>query len=77
MKVVITKHLGQYIAGSVVQVSTFGGGGYVFAAKNGQNIDIVADGNGTISCSVFDEHPDFPSYLIYECVDASGNINFR
>lgn len=77
MKIVITKHLGQYIAGSVVPVSAPGGGGYVFAAKNGQDIDIVADGNGTISCSAFDKHPDFPTYLIPECVDVSGNINFR
>lgn len=74
MKVVIHKHLGKYISGGVVPVDMLGGGGYVFAVKdeNG-NVDIVADGNGAIMCEMLEDYPDFPAYLISECVDEGGN----
>lgn len=73
MKVIITKHLGKYIAGSVVPISAPGGGGYVFAAKDEDDIKVLADGNGVIMCSAFKDYPDFPAYLVSQCVDESGN----
>lgn len=76
-KIVINKHLGKYIEGSVVPVSTLGGGGYVFAVKTNDGIEVLADGNGTISCESFVNYPDFPSYLVSECIDESGNLVTR
>lgn len=73
-KVVINKHLGKYIGGSVVPVDMLGGGGYVFAAKEDEKIIVLADGNGAIMCKSFEDYPDFPSYLVSECVDDTGNI---
>lgn len=73
MKVVIYKHLGKYISGGVVPVSTLGGGGYVFAVKDEVGaIEIVADGNGAIMCAMLDNYPDYPSFLIPECIDEKG-----
>ncbi|MBN1168427.1 DUF333 domain-containing protein [Candidatus Woesebacteria bacterium] len=69
MKVVIFKHLGKYIEGGVVPVSAPAGGGYVFAVKDNGEVKIVADGNGVIMCSLFEDHPDFSTYLIPECFD--------
>ncbi len=77
MKVVINKHLGKYISGSVLPVSGDAGGGYVFAVKDNGKIKVLADGNGAIMCSYFDDYPDFPSYLIPECVDVSGQLMSR
>lgn len=77
MKIVIYTHLGNYIEAGVVPVSTPGGGGYVFAAKEDGNITIVADGNGAILCNSFDEYPDFPTYLVSECIDEQGNAVSR
>jgi len=77
MEVKINKHLGNYIEGSVVPVSTPGGGGYVFAAKEGDMVKIVADGNGAIMCSYLEDYPDYPSYLIPECINSSGNTVTR
>lgn len=78
MKVVIYKHLGGYISGGVVPVSAPAGGGYVFAAKDDSgNIKIVADGNGAIMCSMLEDYPDFPVYLIPECIDKEGNATTR
>lgn len=74
MKVVIHKHLGKYISGSVVPVSAPAGGGYVFATKDESgNIQILADGNGAIMCTMLESFQDFPAYLIPECIDESGN----
>ena len=73
MKVVIYKHLGRYIAGGVIPVSAPAGGGYVYAVKDGDEIKVLADGNGAIMCDSFDKYPDFPSYLVSECVDLDTN----
>lgn len=73
-KVVIHKHLGKYISGGVVPVDMLGGGGYVFTVKDDSgNIKIVADGNGAIMCTMLEDYPDFPTYLISECIDETGN----
>jgi putative hemolysin len=74
MKVTIHKHLGRFISGGVIPVSGLGGGGYVFAAKENDEIKIVADGNGVIMCTMLEEYPDYPAYLISECVDETGNL---
>jgi putative hemolysin len=77
MKVVIHRHLGKYIAGGVVPVSVPAGGGYVFAVKENDEIKILADGNGAIMCEMFEDYPDYPTYLISECVDATVNSILR
>lgn len=74
MKVVIYKHMGKYIEGGVVPVSEPAGGGYVFAVKDGGEVKVLADGNGIIMCSSFKDYPDFPSYLVPQCIDAGGEI---
>ncbi len=73
-KVVINKHLGKYIGGSVIPVSGLGGGGYVFALKEENEMIIIADGNGSIMCGSIESYPDYPTYLIPECVDEAGKI---
>ncbi|MFH1295480.1 MAG: DUF333 domain-containing protein [bacterium] len=73
MKVVITNHFGKYIGGGVVPKTEPAGGGYVFAVKKENEIKILADGNGAIMCSWLKNYPDYPTYLIPECIDATGN----
>ena len=43
----------------VLPVSTFGGGGYVFAVKDDGEVKVLADGNGVIMCSFLEDYPDF------------------
>ena len=74
MKVIIHKHLGKYIAGGVVPISAPGGGGYVFVVKENDEIKIVADGNGIITCSMLAAYPDYPTYLISHCVNEKGEL---
>ena len=69
MQVVIKTHLGDEIEAAVVPVSVPAGGGYVFAKKVGNKMEIVADGNGSIMCSMLVDYPDFSTYLIPQCVD--------
>ncbi|MFA6982150.1 MAG: DUF333 domain-containing protein [Patescibacteria group bacterium] len=72
MKVVIKKHLGKYISASVVPITADVGGGYVFAVKDNDEIKILADGNGAIMCTSFDEYPEFSTYLVPECINEEG-----
>jgi len=67
--VVINKHLGKYISGSVNPNEPIGGGGYVFAVKDGDTVKVLADGNGIIACSAFKDYPDFSTYLLPSCHD--------
>lgn len=69
-KVVIKKHLGEYIEGMVIPVSEVAGGGYVFAVKEDGVIKILADGNGTLMCEYFAEYPEFSRYLVPSCYDS-------
>jgi hypothetical protein len=69
MKVEITTHLGNEMGGMVVPVSAPAGGGYVFAVKGEDGMEIVADGNGVIMCGLLENYPDFSTYLISECFD--------
>lgn len=73
MQVVINKHLGKYIGGGVKPTVADVGGGYVFAVKEDGVVKVLADGNGSIMCSSFEDYPDFPSYLVAECIDNEGN----
>ena len=64
--VTVSTNDGKYASG---MVAASGGGGYFFAAKVSNVWEIVADGNGTISCSSLTKYPDFPKNLIPECYD--------
>ena len=76
--VVINKHLGKYISGSVNPNEPIGGGGYVFAVKDGDTVKVLADGNGIIACSAFKDYPDFSTYLLPACYDeVAGDIVTR
>jgi hypothetical protein len=66
LNVTISTNDGTYVAGSV---GGEGGGGYFYAEKVNGVWEIVADGNGTISCSIFTKYPNFPKTLIPECYD--------
>ncbi|GIW69920.1 MAG: hypothetical protein KatS3mg101_0667 [Patescibacteria group bacterium] len=78
MKVVIQKHFGKYIGGGVVPTIPGVGGGYVCAVKEDGAIKVLADGNGSIMCRSFKDYPDFPSYLVPECLDEiTGTIVWR
>lgn len=65
---------GKYASGGV---SAQGGGGYFFAAKVNDKWEIVADGNGVISCSSLVKYPDFPKTLIPECWDDKTQKNIK
>jgi len=65
---------GKYASGSA---TSSGGGGYFFAAKVNGVWKIVADGNGTISCSSLKDYPDFPATLIPECFDETTGKSIK
>lgn len=69
MKVMIKTHLSDEIAGSVVPLTESAGGGYVYAKKINGEMKIIADGNGSIMCSMLADYPDFSTFLIPQCVD--------
>lgn len=78
MQVLIKTHLGDEIEASVIPVSAPVGGGYVFAKKINDEMKIVADGNGSIMCSMLTDYPEFSTYLIASCVDdLSGKLILR
>jgi hypothetical protein len=67
---------GKYASGSV-NSQNGGGGGYLFAAKVNGVWQIVADGNGAITCTSLTAYPDFPKSLIPECWDQTTNKNVK
>jgi len=76
--VTIRNNDGTYASGGVKEVASEVGGGYFFAAKVGEVWQIVADGNGMISCSALIPYLDYPSFLIPECYDeTTGKIKQR
>lgn len=76
-RVLIRTHFGKYIGGSVSPIDGYGGG-YVFAVKEGNIVKVLADGNGQIMCSYFKDYPEFPRYLVPECLDeVSGKLITR
>jgi len=53
------------------------GGGYFVAVKQGDGWIIIADGNGTIECSVLDQY-SVPGSIVGECYDsATGESRSR
>ncbi|EKD99460.1 MAG: hypothetical protein ACD_22C00253G0002 [uncultured bacterium] len=78
-KVTISKDTGEYASGGVTAIDPdeVAGGGYVFAAKVNGVWEIVADGNGTISCAQLEPYPNFPVGWIPECVDENFDIVYR
>ena len=66
INVTVSTNDGTYASGSA---DGEGGGGYFYAEKVNGIWEIVADGNGTISCSIFNKYPNFPKTLIPECYD--------
>ena len=70
----VSTNNGQYASGSVTES---GGGGYFFAAKVNGVWEIVADGNGTISCESLKKYPDFPNTLIPECFDEATGKSIK
>lgn len=68
--ITVSTNDGKYASGTA---SAQGGGGYFFADKVNSNWEIVANGNGVITCESLVKYPDFPKTLIPECYDqASG-----
>jgi hypothetical protein len=65
---------GKYASGSV---AADGGGGYFYAIKVNGEWKIVADGNGTISCTSLTNYPDYPVALISECYDESAGKTIK
>ncbi len=59
-------------------VNSDGGGGYWYAAKVNGNWQIVADGNGVITCESLEPYPDYPTSLISQCYNqTSGDLETR
>lgn len=63
----ISELSGNYAKGSAFEEGF--GGGMWFAAKVGDDWQLVWDGNGIITCESFEAFPDFPSSLVPECYD--------
>ncbi len=75
LTVTVTTNDGTYASGGVTGQ---GGGGYFFAAKVNGVWEIVADGNGVITCSSLTNYPTYPKTLIPECFDeATGKTVIR
>ncbi|MDO8610488.1 MAG: hypothetical protein Q7R95_08130 [bacterium] len=72
--ITVSSNDGQYAKGSI---TAQGGGGYLFAAKVNGVWEIVADGNGTISCSSLEKYSNYPKTLIPECWDDVKQINVK
>ncbi|OGK63039.1 hypothetical protein A2334_00160 [Candidatus Roizmanbacteria bacterium RIFOXYB2_FULL_38_10] len=72
IEVTISKNDGTYASGGVREKSSETGGGYFFAIKQEGVWKIVADGNGTISCSSLAPYPSYPISLIPECYDETN-----
>lgn len=54
-------------------VSFKGEGGWFLAAKDNDQWQIVADGNGTVSCETVTKY-NFPRTMVPECLDKNGNL---
>jgi hypothetical protein len=64
LAVTVSKIEGNYAQGGVKETA---GGAMWFAVKVNGIWKLAWDGNGTISCSLIDEYPDFPKTMIPEC----------
>jgi hypothetical protein len=66
--VTIKQEEGDYVRGGVSFGSGLGEGGYFLATKVNNKWEIVADGNGEISCKLVNSY-NFPSEMISDCSD--------
>lgn len=57
--------------GSMTFTDTGEGGYFVAAKDNGGNWKIIADGNGTIECSVLDQY-NVPASVVDQCYDSNA-----
>jgi hypothetical protein len=64
LKITVSKIQGNYAQGGA---SATGGGAMWFAVKENSIWKLVWDGNGTISCDLITQYPDFPKTMIPEC----------
>lgn len=64
---------GSYARGGASEAGM--GGGMWFAARVGDNWELVWDGNGVIMCDDIDPYPGFPTNMVPECYDeATGEM---
>ncbi len=77
VKVKIIKDTGEFASGSILPLVEGIGGAYFFAAKVDDNWNIVASGNGIITCKSLELFPNFPSSMIPQCVNDDGEIEER
>lgn len=68
MNVTVSKIQGNYAKGGAVDPESVGGAMWL-AVKTGGAWKLVWDGNGTISCTLTTQYPDFPKVMIPECWD--------
>jgi hypothetical protein len=64
LNITVSKIQGNYAQGGA---SATGGGAMWFAVKENGVWKLVWDGNGTISCDLTTQYPDFPKTMIPEC----------
>ncbi len=67
----VSKVEGNYAKG---MANSPGGGGIWFSAKVNGTWTVFWNGNGTIECKALGPYPDFPTDLVPQCLDASGNL---
>ena len=66
MNVTVSKIQGNYAQGGAVDPASVGGAMWSAVKENGV-WKLVWDGNGTISCDLITQYPDFPKTMIPEC----------
>jgi hypothetical protein len=74
INVTVSTNDGNYASGIV---TSQGGGGYFYAAKENGEWVIVADGNGLIMCSSLINYPKYPTSLIPECYDQTTEKSIK
>jgi hypothetical protein len=72
IEITISRNDGKYASGGVREKNTQTGGIF-FAVKNEGVWQIVADGNGIITCAELAPYPDYPTIMIPECYDEKIN----
>jgi hypothetical protein len=77
LEITISYNDSTYAKGGATEKNAEAGGGYWFAKKVNGSWVIVADGNGTISCSSLAPYPDYPVSLISECYDDVKNVSVK
>lgn len=74
--VTLSQQTGNFAKGSVGTKGEETGGGYFLAAKVNGTWVIVYDGQASPDCSVVNPY-NFPTSMVPECLDSSGNVVSR